>query len=162
MTKWFREVCVHGATIIVPRYIVRIDCRSTHGWQIRYAGSKFVSDYGRPPEESIKQAIAHLLSVFDEKKVVERGENKSKQVRTGVSGIQVCTDLNSRKVVFRVFDPLTRKSKKVHIGTLNTFESNLETAGNKALEVRGKILEEYRAQREKEQKQFKEALEKMA
>jgi hypothetical protein len=163
MTKWFKEVVVKGVPHTVPRYVVRIDAKTTHGWQVRYAGkSKLFSDGQKGAARALQSAAAYLLSVFDEKRVSERKENTSKQIKTGVSGVRVATDLSNNKVSFLVFDALTRKSKRVHIGTLNTLEKNLTPAGLKALKLSEELHVRFEAEKVREQAEFKAALEEIA
>ena len=42
----FREVAIfNGDVYQVPQCVQRIDTRATHGWQLRYGGTKLFSDH---------------------------------------------------------------------------------------------------------------------
>ncbi len=41
-----RDVAIfNGQKFVVPQGIQRIDTKSTHGWQVRYQGTKMFSDH---------------------------------------------------------------------------------------------------------------------
>ena len=54
-----------GKRFKVPQCIQRIDHRATHGWQLRYGGTKMFSDFtpdGRGARESLARATDELLA----------------------------------------------------------------------------------------------------
>lgn len=60
-----RVVFVFGDALDVPRHIVRIDTRSTHGWQVRFRKpSKFFSDGVSRPSQSLNAAKHYLRSIY--------------------------------------------------------------------------------------------------
>jgi hypothetical protein len=69
-----RTVVLNGHSYEVPSYISRVDVDGagpgTHGWQVRYRGTKFFSDilirtgkFGTPAS-SLKEAVAYLDSIY--------------------------------------------------------------------------------------------------
>jgi hypothetical protein len=60
----FRDVVIfNGKTFTVPQGIQRIDTRATHGWQVRYAGTKLFSDHsndGSGAKASLEKATQEL------------------------------------------------------------------------------------------------------
>ena len=63
-----RRVVIHtGERFEVPQGIQRIDHRATHGWQLRYGGTKLFSD-GSPDGSGASEALAHatreLLALY--------------------------------------------------------------------------------------------------
>jgi phosphoglycolate phosphatase len=61
----FREIVIFsGATFQVPQCIQRIDHRATHGWQLRYGGTKLFSDHsadGSGAAQALEKATKELL-----------------------------------------------------------------------------------------------------
>jgi len=56
-----RDVVIHtGEHFEVPQGIQRIDHRSTHGWQLRYGGTKLFSDGGLGARASLNAATQEL------------------------------------------------------------------------------------------------------
>ena len=62
----FRDVAIFsGATFAVPRHIQRIDSKSTHGWQLRYLGTKMFSDHspdGSGASHALVMAATELVN----------------------------------------------------------------------------------------------------
>ena len=57
-----RNVVIHtGERFEVPQGIQRIDHRSTHGWQLRYCGTKLYSDGARGAGAALAAARTELL-----------------------------------------------------------------------------------------------------
>ncbi|HNK19898.1 MAG TPA: hypothetical protein PLG92_16140, partial [Piscinibacter sp.] len=57
-----RNVVIHtGERFEVPQGIQRIDHRSTHGWQLRYGGTKLYSDGARGAAAALAAARQELL-----------------------------------------------------------------------------------------------------
>ncbi len=57
-----RNVVIHtGERFEVPQGIQRIDHRSTHGWQLRYGGTKLYSDGARGAAAALAAARTELL-----------------------------------------------------------------------------------------------------
>lgn len=122
--------------LIVPRHIVRIDVeagedrRATHGWQVRYRGTKFFSDTlrndkTRTPLSALEMAIEYLAGRYAGQSVpLRKSENQSKSEMTGTNGVRIVRKLNQRdieEVYVEVVHPLRGKSpKRLYVGTANT------------------------------------------
>ena len=84
-----------GQTFTVPQNIQRIDSRSTHGWQVRYGGTKFFSDGspdGTGADKSLQLATRELMrriaTLPAPVRVKERVNlsNKGSELPPGISG----------------------------------------------------------------------------
>lgn len=93
-----RALCRKIGALLVPRYVVRIDSGSTHGWQVRFFDTKgkakswLFSDGEGLPNASLKQAISQLISVWENKPAAKTPtkelSSKSRETRTGQRGIR--------------------------------------------------------------------------
>jgi hypothetical protein len=90
-----REVTIFsGHRFDVPQCIQRIDHRATHGWQLRYGGTKLYSDHsndGSGAEASLLLATKELLrriAKLPAPTTLQRGPsaNKSSKLPPGISG----------------------------------------------------------------------------
>lgn len=61
-----RQVMLMGGPILdVPKYIHRIDTRTSHGWRVCYSKPfRFFSDNGSSIEGALKQAKRHLKEIY--------------------------------------------------------------------------------------------------
>ncbi|MCW5636023.1 MAG: hypothetical protein KIT17_21990 [Rubrivivax sp.] len=125
----------NGSTFTVPQGIQRIDSASTHGWQVRYQGTRFFSD-GGPPDgsgaaKSLAAATRELLeriATMPAPVVLKRGPSarKASGLPVGISGpivVQRGED-RVRSAVLSVLLPRfggTPQLKSVYIGTENTY-----------------------------------------
>ena len=124
-----------GKTFAVPQGIQRIDSTSTHGWQVRYQGTKFFSD-GMPADgsgatASLTTAIKELLrriATMPAPVVLKRGPSahKSSGLPAGISGPIIVSrgEDRVRSAVLSVLLPRfggTPQLKSVYIGTENTY-----------------------------------------
>lgn len=124
-----------GKTFSVPQGIQRIDSHSTHGWQVRYQGTKFFSD-GPPADgsragDSLTAATRELLrriATLPAPVVLKRGPSahKASELPPGISGPIVVArgNKNVRSAVLSVLLPRygsTPQLKSVYIGTENTY-----------------------------------------
>lgn len=120
---------------VVPRHIVRIDIdeidkRGTHGWQVRYRGTKFFSDTSNTdkdvtPITALSEAIKYLANKYDGQSApIRKIEFDNKLEKTGASGVRIVRKLNKRdfeEVYVEVSHPEHGKSaKKFYVGTANT------------------------------------------
>ena len=58
-----KHTILAGTTFDVPKYVVRLDSKKTHGWQLRYGAWKLFSDFsndGTGAEESLRLAVEEL------------------------------------------------------------------------------------------------------
>ncbi|MBL8324992.1 MAG: hypothetical protein JNJ89_08530 [Rubrivivax sp.] len=128
-----------GKTFTVPQGIQRIDSHSTHGWQVRYQGTKFFSDGsfsgvssdGSGADASLAAATKELLrriATLPAPVVLKRGPSAHKRsgLPPGISGPIVVArgDKNVRSAVLSVLLPRwgnTPQLRSVYIGTENTY-----------------------------------------
>ncbi len=123
-----------GETFAVPQGVQRIDSSSTHGWQVRYQGTKFFSDgvaEGGSAAKSLAAATRELLNriaTMPAPVVLKRGPsaNKSSGLPPGISGPIVIQRGGNRvrSAVLSVLLPRfgsTPVLKSVYIGTENTY-----------------------------------------
>jgi hypothetical protein len=130
-----RDVVIFsGDRFTVPQGIQRIDHRATHGWQLRYGGTKLFSDRtpdGSGASEALAKATQELLRRIAKlpapsKLQREPSENKSTDLPVGISGpiIRLRTGAKVRDCSLSVSlprfgDSPTRRS--IYIGTENTY-----------------------------------------
>lgn len=130
-----RKVTIYsGKTFTVPQGIQRIDTTSTHGWQVRYQGTKFYSDgvaEGGSAAKSLAAATSDLLdriATLPAPVVLKRGPsaNKASGLPPGISG-PIVVQRGSGRVRSAVLSVLlprfgsTPALKSVYIGTENTY-----------------------------------------
>ena len=91
----FREVEIfNGDRYRVPQCIQRIDHRATHGWQLRYGGTRLFSDHssdGSGAEAALAKATRELvrrIATMDAPTTLQRAPsaNKSSGLPPGISG----------------------------------------------------------------------------
>lgn len=128
----FREVTLaDGQRLQVPQGIQRIDSKSTHGWQVRYQGTKLFSD-GKPgdPKQSLALAIKELLTRIKTAPSAltlkqDPSANKSSDLPSGISG-PIVRERPGRAPVAELSVLLPRfggkaQTKNVYIGSQNTY-----------------------------------------
>jgi hypothetical protein len=148
-----------GHVFEVPQSIQRIDHRATHGWQLRYGGTKLYSD-GPPADgtgaaESLRLATKELLKRIAElpaPSLLQRGpsEGKKSQLPVGISGPivrqrrgSVLRDCSLAVLIPRFGDKPQRKS--IYIGTENTYtEERYHLAVAKCIKLRDDAEKTYR------------------
>lgn len=154
-----RDVVIYtGERFEVPQSIQRLDNRATHGWQLRYGGTKMFSD--RTPDGSgasaaLVQATKELLSRIGKlpapsKLQSEPNENKTTDLPVGISGpiVRLRKGAKVRECSLSVSLPQFGKPSRrrsIFIGTENTYtveKYNLALA--KAIELREQVEEAYR------------------
>ena len=154
-----REVVIFsGHRFSVPQCIQRIDTRSTHGWQVRYQGTKMFSDHstdGSGAAAALAKATAELkrriaLMPAPTKLQQQPSGNKGSDLPVGISGPIVRSRKGSsvRTAVLSVLMPQFGKSVRcstVYIGTENTYTAERYLAAlNRAVEMRREAEEAYR------------------
>lgn len=123
-----------GQTFTVPQGIQRIDSPSTHGWQVRYQGTRFFADGGADGTGAAKSLAAATRELLDRiatmpaPVVLKRGPsaNKRSNLPAGISGPIVVQRGSSRvrSAVLSVLLPRygsTPQLKSIYIGTENTY-----------------------------------------
>lgn len=146
-----RQVVIFsGETFEVPQSIQRIDHLATHGWQLRYGGTKLFSD-GSPDGSGASAALAHatreLLARIARLPAPSRlqrvpNENKSSDLPVGISGpiVRLRRGANVRDCSLAVslprFGDLPQR-RSVYIGTENTYTvEKYQLALAKAIKLR--------------------------
>ena len=155
----FREVAVHtDTTFRVPQGIQRIDHLSTHGWQLRYGGTKFFGDTSADDDgarASLAAAQAELVARIAKLPAptslqAAPSANKTSDLPPGISG-PVVYRRKGAKVLTSTFSvlvprfgqPATRRS--VYIASENTYSvERYRMALVKALTIRSEAEEAYR------------------
>lgn len=151
-------VIFSGETFEVPQGIQRIDHRATHGWQLRYAGTRLYSDHttdGSGAAPSLALATKELLkriASMPAPTVLQRAPsvNKSNNLPPGISGPVVrlrrggrTRDCSLAVLIPRFGDKPLRRN--VYIGTENTYTvARFEAALLRAIEMRAEAEEVYR------------------
>lgn len=129
----------NGRRMQVPQGIQRIDSRSTHGWQVRYGGTKFFSDGGGSPLTSLRRAKAELALRVASQQAPTRlnrkaAANKVNGMPLGLSGpvVRRRPGQNVREANLLVQIPRFGKKPRrmtIYIGNENTYtEQRLERA----------------------------------
>lgn len=145
-----------GQTFTVPQGIQRIDSTSTHGWQVRYQGTRFFSDGGSGADKSLAAAIRELLSriaTMPAPVVLKRGPSAHKKsgLPAGISGPIVVSRGESRvrAAVLSVLLPRfgsTPQLKNIYIGTENTYtQAKYRAALAEAKSLRAEAVARYEA-----------------
>jgi hypothetical protein len=158
MTIKFRQIVIFsGETFEVPQGIQRIDHRATHGWQLRYGGTKLFSDHtndGSGAAASLEKATKELLkriAVLPAPSLLQRGpsQNKTSNLPVGISGPVVRLRRGGRtrdcslSVLIPRFGEKPRR-RTVYIGTENTYTlARYYLALDRAIEMRKQAEEAY-------------------
>jgi hypothetical protein len=148
-----RDVVIfNGDRYQVPQCIQRIDHLSTHGWQLRYGGTKLYSDHsqdGTGAQTALAQATKELLkriAKLPAPSSLRRTPSRKKQsdLPSGISGPIVRQRAGSRvrDCSFAVTLPRfgdTPLARSVYIGTENTYTiERYQEALEKAVALREK------------------------
>jgi hypothetical protein len=150
-------VIFSGEQFSVPQCIQRIDHQSTHGWQVRYGGTKLFSDHsqdGSGAAAALAAATKALLSRIAKLPAPSRLQrkpsgNKTSGLPVGISGPIVRQRATSRvrDCSFAVSLPTfgaSPRGRSVYIGTENTYTvEKYQAALAKAIELREQAEEVY-------------------
>lgn len=131
----FRDVVIfNGKKFKVPQGIQRIDTRATHGWQVRYGGTKLFSDHtrdgsGAPASLALaQQELARRIAKMPAPSLLQKRPSGSKtsDLPVGVSGPIVRQRAGSgvRSCSLSVLLPRygqPPRCSSVYIGTENTY-----------------------------------------
>ena len=150
-----RKITIFSGEIFeVPQGIQRIDHRATHGWQLRYGGTKLYSDGAEGPEAALQRATRELLKRINKlpaPSLLQRAPsaNKSNQLPPGITGPVVRMRRNSQTrdcslmVLIPRFGDKPRR-RTIYIGTENTYSlERYEKALERAVEMRREAEEAY-------------------
>ncbi len=125
-----------GDTFEVPQCIQRIDHLATHGWQLRYGGTKLFSDHssdGSGAARSLALATRELLKRIRTLPAPSRlqagpSQNKTSNLPVGISGPVLRTrkgakvrDCSLAVLIPRFGDKPRRRT--IYIGTENTYSA---------------------------------------
>jgi hypothetical protein len=146
-----------GHKFDVPQSIQRIDHRATHGWQLRYGGTKLFSDHtsdGSGAAEALKKATLELLrriNTMPAPSMLQRApsQGKSSELPVGISGPivrqrrgSVLRDCSLAVLIPRFGEKPQRRS--IYIGTENTYTpARFKEALKRAVEMRTEAVEAY-------------------
>ena len=154
----FRTVTIFSGHVFeVPQSVQRIDHKATHGWQLRYGGTKLYSDHtndGSGAAESLRLATKELLkriATLPAPSLLQRGPsaNKSNDLPVGISGPIVRQRRGSalRDCSLAVLIPRFGQSpqrRSIYIGTENTYTpARFKAALKRAIEMRKEAVEAY-------------------
>lgn len=155
-----REVVIYNGEIFtVVQGIQRIDHLATHGWQLRYGGTRLFSDRSTESgaaADSLKEATRELLARVNKLPAPSRlqrepNENKTSDLPVGISGPMVrlrpgarCRECSFAVTLPRFRMPPVRRS--VYIANENTWSvEKYNAALEKAIQLRGRAEQTYRA-----------------
>jgi hypothetical protein len=161
-----------GRRFQVPQGIQRIDSLSTHGWQVRYQGTKFFSDGapdGSRAADSLRSATKELLrriATLPAPVVLKRGPSAHKLsgLPPGISGPIVISrgGARVRSAVLSVLLPQygsAPKLRSIYIGTENTYTlAKYRAALAEAKALRAEAVERYEAEATKARRQMARGL----
>ncbi|WIT12004.1 hypothetical protein PFX98_24565 [Paucibacter sediminis] len=152
-----RDVVIYnGERFQVPQCIQRIDHRATHGWQLRYGGTKLYSDgrYGASAAEALAQATKELAKRMSKLPAPTRlkpepSRSKSSELPVGISGPIVRERRpNRRDCSFTVLLPRfgeAPRRRSVYIAAESTYTiERYQEALEKAIALRQEAEELYR------------------
>jgi hypothetical protein len=146
-----RDVVIFsGKRFKVPQGIQRIDHRATHGWQLRYGGTKLFSDGtqdGSGAAASLKLATDELLKRIAKLPAPSRlqrvpNENKTTDLPVGISGPIVRTRPGAKVSECNLLVSLPRygglpRRSTIYIGNENTYTvQRYEQALERAIRLR--------------------------
>jgi hypothetical protein len=158
MSIKFRQIEIfNGQTFEVPQGIQRIDHRATHGWQLRYGGTKLFSDHtndGSGAAASLAKATKELLkriATMPAPSLLQRGpsQNKTSGLPVGISGpvVRLRRGGRTRDCSLSVLIPRygeKPRRRTIYIGTENTYTiERYHQALERAIEMRKAAEEAY-------------------
>lgn len=147
----------NGETFDVPQGIQRIDHRATHGWQLRYGGTKLFSDHtsdGSGAAASLQKATRELfkrIATLPAPSLLQRApsHSKSSQLPPGITGpvVRVRHEGKTRDCSLSVLIPRfgdKPRRRTIYIGTENTYSiARYHAALTRAIEMRRAAEEAY-------------------
>lgn len=154
--KTRKAIIYNGKRFYVPQCIQRIDHRATHGWQLRYGGTKMFSDGVAGPKDALARATQELLARIARLPApsllqTQPNKNKTSDLPVGISGPIVRQRRGSkvRQASFSVSLPQVgapTRSRSVYIGSETTYTiQRYELALEKAIRIRKKGEQAYKS-----------------
>lgn len=155
----FRDVAIfNGDRYLVPQCIQRIDHRATHGWQLRYGGTKLFSDHsndGSGAAVALAAATKELIrriATLEAPTTLQRGPsaNKTSDLPPGISGpiLRERADGRAQDQSLAVLLPRFGQApirRSVYIGTERTAtKTKFRAALARAKAMRAQAEETYR------------------
>jgi hypothetical protein len=153
-----REIIIFsGEQFTVPQCIQRIDSKATHGWQVRYHGTKMFSDHtpdGSGASQALAKATRELLNriaALPAPVSLQKSPsaNKTSNLPSGISGpiLRKRKRSNVRTASLSVLLPQhgePPKCKSIYIGSEGTYTlARFKQAVARAVELRAVAEEEY-------------------
>jgi len=154
-----RDVVIYtGKRFEVPQGIQRIDSHATHGWQLRYGGTKLYSDgpgNAKGANAALAQATEELLKRIARLPAptqlqIEPNQNKTTDLPVGISGPIVRQRAGSTSLESNLSVSLPRfgkppRRRSVYIGNQNTYtEERYHLALAKCIKLRDDAEKTYR------------------
>ncbi len=145
--KTRKATLYNGKRFDVPQCIQRIDHRATHGWQLRYGGTKMFSDGVPGAKDSLARATEELLARIARlpaPSLLQKQPNRTKtsDLPVGISGpiVRRRAGSNTRQCSFSVSLPQVgapKRSRSVYIASETTFTmQRYDIALEKAIRIR--------------------------
>ncbi|WP_242478157.1 hypothetical protein [Rubrivivax gelatinosus] len=134
-TMKYRELVIFsGESFLVPQGVQRIDTGATHGWQVRYQGSKLFSDHSRDgsgARAAFDQATRELMrriAALPAPVALQRAPSahKTSELPPGISGpiIRTRSGTGTRSAVLSVLLPrygAPSRRTSVHIASESSY-----------------------------------------
>ena len=154
-----REVTIFSGTRYgVPRCVQRIDHRATHGWQLRYGGTKLYSDHsndGSGAEAALAAAVKELvrrIGALEAPTTLQSAPsaNKTSALPAGISGpvVRERAGGRARDCSLAVLLPRFGQSplrRSVYVATESTFtQARMKAALKRAMAMRAEAEQAYR------------------
>ena len=131
----FRDVVIFtGKKFTIPQGIQRIDTRATHGWQVRYGGTKLFSDHSSDGSgaaaslEAARKELARRIAKLPAPSLLQKrpSESKTSDLPVGISGpiVRQRAGAAVRSCSLSVLLPRYGQAPRcssVYIGTENTY-----------------------------------------
>ncbi len=146
-----------GETFDVPQGIQRIDHKATHGWQLRYGGTKLYSDHSNDGSGAaaslalVSKELYKRIAALPAPSLLQKGPSRSKnsQLPPGITGpvVRVRRGGNTRDCSLMVLIPRfgdKPRRRTIYIGTENTYTlARYHAALDKAIVMRRVAEEAY-------------------
>jgi hypothetical protein len=153
-----RDIAIfNGTRFEVPQGIQRIDTKGTHGWQVRYHGTKLFSDHSpdgsgapRALAEATRELLARIASMPAPVSLQRApSANKTSTLPAGISGpiVRQRKDSQARSAALSVLMPRfgkTPQCSSVYIGSEGTYTAaRYKRALARAIELRRQAEAQY-------------------
>ncbi len=146
--KFRHVVLFNGQAFKVPQGIQRIDHLATHGWQLRYGGTKMFSDHSADGSgaalEKATRELLRRIATLQAPTTLQRApsQNKTSDLPPGISGpiVRQRSGSGLREASLSVLIPRfgeKPRRRTVYIGTENTYTlQKYEAALARAIQMR--------------------------